>query len=93
MAAWNGGSHTNPTFAGDTLFAFTEVLERIEIGRDDVGGLRLRLVGVKNVDPSQEEIAVKTRDDESGRERYDQSVVLDLEYVGVIPKRAASIRA
>ena len=33
MAAWNAGSHTNPTFAGDTLFAWTEVLERIDLGR------------------------------------------------------------
>jgi 2-methylfumaryl-CoA hydratase len=90
MAAWNGGSHTNPTFAGDTLFAWTEVLDRIDIGRDDIGALRLRLVAVKNVDPNQEEVELKVRDDESGRERYHSGVVLDLDYVALIPKRAAA---
>ena len=87
MAAWNGGSHTNPTFAGDTLFAWTDVLERIDIGRGDLGALRLRLVAVKNVDPSQEDVPLKTAD-ESGRERYAPNVVLDLDYVALVPKRA-----
>jgi len=88
MAAWNGGSHTNPTFAGDTLFAWTDVLERIELGRDDIGALRLRLVAVKNVDPSRDEVTLKETDAESGRERYSPSVVLDLDYVGLVPRRA-----
>jgi 2-methylfumaryl-CoA hydratase len=87
MAAWNGGSHTNPTFAGDTLFAWTDVLERVEIGRNDIGALRLRLVAVKNVDPSREVVPLKIADD-SGRERYAEHVVLDLDYVGLLPKKA-----
>ena len=50
IAAWNGGAHVSPTFAGDTLRAFTEVVEKAEIpGRRDVGALRLRLSAVKNV--------------------------------------------
>ena len=50
IAAWNGGAHVAPTFAGDTLRAFTEVVERAEVpGRRDVGALRLRLSAVKNV--------------------------------------------
>lgn len=88
MAAWNGGSHTAPTFAGDTLFAWTDVLERIDLGREDIGALRLRLVAVKNLDPTLEEISLKVSDEESGRERYHQSVVLDLDYVALLPKRA-----
>src|SRR5689334_699688 len=49
LAAWNGGAHVAPTFAGDTLRAFTEVVERAEVpGRHDVGALRLRLSAVKN---------------------------------------------
>ncbi len=87
MAAWNAGSHTAPTFAGDTLFAWTDVLDRIDLGRDDIGALRLRLVAVKNVDPSSEEIALK-RPDDAGRERYHEAVVLDLDYVALVPKRA-----
>ncbi|MBF6600907.1 MAG: MaoC family dehydratase [Dehalococcoidia bacterium] len=89
MAAWNSGSHTNPTFAGDTLFAWTDVLEAIDIRRDDLGALRLRLVAVKNVDPSQQEVALMATD-ESGRERYAPAVVLDLEYVGLMPRRAVA---
>ena len=85
----NGGSHTNPTFAGDTLFAWTDVLERIDLGRADAGALRLRLVAVKNVDPSARRGRAQDAD-EDGRERYDPNVVLDLDYVALIPKRAVA---
>lgn len=89
MAAWNAGSHTAPTFAGDTLFAWTDVLERIDIGREDIGALRLRLVAVKNVDPSSEDVALQVVGDD-GRERYGASVVLDLDYVALMPRRAVA---
>ena len=87
IAAWNGGSHTNPTFAGDTLFAWSEVLGRIDLGRDDIGALRLRLAAVKNVDPNAEDVTLKVAD-EDGRERYHPNVVLDLDYVALVPRRA-----
>ena len=87
IAAWNAGSHTNPTLAGDTLFAWTEVLECIDVGRADIGALRLRLVAVKNVDPNAENVSLKVTGDD-GRERYHPNVVLDLDYVGLLPKRA-----
>jgi 2-methylfumaryl-CoA hydratase len=90
MAAWNGGSHTNPTFAGDTLFAWTEVVESIDLGRADLGGLRLRLVACKNVDPNAEDVPVRVAG-EDGRERYNANVVLDLDYVGLIPRRAVAV--
>jgi 2-methylfumaryl-CoA hydratase len=49
IAAINGGSHSAPTFAGDTIYCFSEVLQKIELpGRADLGALRLRLVGSKN---------------------------------------------
>ncbi len=49
IAAINGGQHVNPVFAGDTIYAWSEVLERIELpGRADVGALRLRTVAAKN---------------------------------------------
>src|SRR5690606_204345 len=31
IAAWNGGAHVSPTFAGDTLRAFTEIVEKVEL--------------------------------------------------------------
>jgi 2-methylfumaryl-CoA hydratase len=86
VLAFNAGSHTNPTTGGDTLYAWTEVLERIDLGRPDAGALRLRLVGVKNLDPNENEVSLKVAG-ESGREQYHANVVLDLDYTVLIPKR------
>lgn len=86
VLAFNGGTHSNPTFAGDTLFAWTDVLERIDLGREDAGALRLRLVGVKNSDPWTEEQPLKV-EDERGRERHHPNVVLDLDYTVLVPKQ------
>jgi 2-methylfumaryl-CoA hydratase len=78
MAAWNAGSHVNPTFAGDTIYAWTDVLDRAELpARRDLGALRLRLVAVKDVDPrGGAEIGLD-----------DPRVVLTLDYWGLIPRR------
>jgi len=86
VLAFNAGAHANPTVAGDTLFAWTEVLERIDLGRDDAGALRLRLVGVKNSDPREEDVPLRVKKDD-GRESYNQNVVLDLNYTVLMPKR------
>ena len=49
VAAINGGRHVAPLFAGDTVFAWSEILETAALpGRDDVGALRVRLVATKN---------------------------------------------
>lgn len=47
MAAINGGTHKAPLFAGDTVYAWTEVLEREEVA-DGLGALRLRTIATKN---------------------------------------------
>ena len=65
VLAFNGGTHSNPTFAGDTLFAWTDVLERIDLGRDDAGALRLRLVRDQGCGPKHRGRAVQGR----GRQR------------------------
>ncbi len=87
VLAFNAGSHANPTTGGDTLFAWTEVLERIDLGRPDAGALRLRLVGLKNLDPNEEDVPLRVQDAENGREQYHPNVVLDLDYTVLIPKR------
>ncbi|MEZ4401992.1 MAG: MaoC family dehydratase [Kofleriaceae bacterium] len=86
IAAWNAGSHVNPTYGGDTVYAWSEVLDRAELpGRKDLGALRLRLVAVTNVDPAVEEIALQVpRPD--GKAGYDPRVVLDLDWWGLIPR-------
>ncbi len=39
VAAINAGSHVAPTFGGDTIYAWSEVLEKASLpGREDVGG-------------------------------------------------------
>jgi 2-methylfumaryl-CoA hydratase len=86
MAAWNSGAHANPTFAGDTIYAWSEVLAKEPIpGRSDLGALRLRLVAVKNVDPSRDPVTLKVAG-EGGKQTYDPRVVLDLDYWALIPR-------
>ena len=49
IAAINGGRHTAPSFAGDTVYAWSEVLEKFALpGRADLGALRLRTVATKD---------------------------------------------
>ena len=49
LAAINGGRHVAPSFAGDTIYAWSEVTDKAELpGRTDMGALRLRLFAVKD---------------------------------------------
>jgi 2-methylfumaryl-CoA hydratase len=80
MLAWNGGSHTNPSFAGDTLYAWTEVLDKAPL-TDDAGALRVRLSAAKNVDPSREPFAPRT-----GNEA-DPRLVLELDLWLAVARR------
>ena len=80
VAAINAGSHTNPIFAGDTVFAWSEVLDKAECdGRSDVGAVRLRTVASKDHPPA--DFPYK---DEDGR--YLPHVVLDLDYWVLMPR-------
>ncbi len=80
VLALNGGSHTAPCFAGNTVYAWSEVLEKQELpGRSDAGVLRLRTVGVK--DCACADFPDKTEDG-----KRDPAVVLDLDYSVLIPR-------
>jgi len=87
VLAFNSGAHANPTVAGDTLYAFTDVIERIDLARSDLGALRLRMIAVKNQDPSLEDFEIMVQDPKKGRERYHPNLVLDLDYTVLMPKR------
>jgi 2-methylfumaryl-CoA hydratase len=79
VAAINGGRHVAPLFAGDTVFAWSEILEKAELpGRGDVGALRLRLVAAKNRACHD----FPYRDGEG----YDPSVILDFDAWALIPR-------
>jgi 2-methylfumaryl-CoA hydratase len=77
----NAGRHVNPYFAGATLFAWSEVLDKQPLpGRADVGALRLRLVATKD-----RPCADFPDKDTSGA--YPPEVVLDLDYWAAVPVR------
>ena len=74
VAAINAGSHVAPTFAGDTIYAWTEVLGKSELaGRDDIGALRLRTVACKDC-------SCETFPDRGEDGKYAPGVVLDFDY-------------
>ena len=73
------------SFAGDTIYAWSEILEKAEIpGRKDVGALRLRTVATK--DRNCADFPYQSVDAD-GRKSYDPAVVLDLDYTVLIPRR------
>jgi len=78
MVAINAGAHANPCFAGDTVRAWSEVLDKADTDAAGVGALRLRLVATKG-----DSGAFPLRD-EAGKYRPD--VLLDLDYWAVMPK-------
>jgi 2-methylfumaryl-CoA hydratase len=79
VGAINGGRHVAPLFAGDTVFAWSQVIERLELpGRSDIGALRLRLIATKNKPCGD-------FPDRSGQD-YDPAVILDLDYWAVMPR-------
>lgn len=78
MLAINGGRHVAPTFAGDTIYAWSEILDMHELD-EDFGALRVRLVGLKNANPNDHLL-------KDSQDKYDSSVVLDFDYWALIPK-------
>lgn len=71
----NGGAHANPCFAGDTVRAWSEVLDKAETGAPGVGAIRLRLVATKG--------AAGTLKTAEGK--YPPEVLLDLDYWALMP--------
>lgn len=80
VVALNGGQHVAPAFAGDTVYAWSEVLEKAEApGRADLGLLRLRTIGLKN----------RTAAGFPGQAldgSYDPAVILDLDTWVALPR-------
>jgi 2-methylfumaryl-CoA hydratase len=81
IVAVNSGQHVAPTFAGDTIYAWSKVLERHEIpDRKDLGALRLRTVAVKNTSCETFPEKRENGDNETG-------VVLEFDYTVLMPRR------
>lgn len=75
IVALNGGAHANPCFAGDTVRAWSEVLDRAETSVPSVGALRLRLVATRG-----KAGALRGADG-----KYLPEVLLDLDYWVLMP--------
>jgi 2-methylfumaryl-CoA hydratase len=76
IAGLNGGAHANPCFSGDTVKAWSEVLDKAETAAPGVGALRLRLVATKGGDP------FRLRGEDG---KYLPEVLLDLDYWALVP--------
>lgn len=78
IAALNGGAHANPCFAGDTVRAWSEVLDKAETANPTVGALRLRLVAHKG---AAGDTTLRGADG-----RHLPHVLLDLDYWALMPR-------
>jgi 2-methylfumaryl-CoA hydratase len=79
VAALNGGRHVAPCFAGDTIYAWSEILAKDELPvRRGLGALRVRTLAAKD----------RPCADFPGRvgDGYEPSVVLDLDYTVLMPR-------
>lgn len=80
IAAINGGRHVAPSFAGDTIYAWSEVKEKVALAdRADVGALHLRTIATKD-QPCAE------FPDVGSDGKLDPSVVLELDYWVLMPR-------
>ena len=77
IVALNGGAHANPCFAGDTVKAWSEVLDKVETAVPGVGAIRLRLVATKQ---GAAPFALRGADG-----KYAPEVLLDLDYWALMP--------
>jgi 2-methylfumaryl-CoA hydratase len=80
VAAINGGRHVNPAAAGDTIYCWSQVLDKQPVaGRTDLGALRLRTVATKDLPCAG--FPEPTGADEA-------SILLDLDYWVLMPRLA-----
>lgn len=80
VTAINAGRHVAPCFAGDTVYAWSEVLESEAIpGREDVGALRLRTVATKDLPCAEFPYMAE-------ESTYEEGVILDFDYWVAMPR-------
>ncbi len=75
ISAINGGRHIAPLFAGDTVYAWSQVTDKTEIeGRTDIAALKITTIATKNQSCSQFP-SNKT-----------ENAILELDYWVILPK-------
>ena len=81
IVAINGGRHVAPIFAGNTVYAWSEILSKDEMpDRSDLGVLRLRLVATRDKNCA----SFPYKDNEG---KYDPAVVLDFDLTVLMPRK------
>lgn len=78
IAAINAGAHVAPAFAGMTVYAWSQVLDKAETAAPGVGAIRLRLVATSGRDET-----TTLRSDDG---KYAPGVLLDLDYWALVPR-------
>ncbi len=80
IAAINAGRHVAPCFAGDTVFAWSEVLAKSALPkREDIAALRIRTIATKDR---------VCADFPGAKDKgYEDGVILDLDYWVLMPRR------
>lgn len=78
VAAINAGRHVNPAAAGDTVYSWSQVVDRQPVaGRADIGAVRLRTIATKDLPCAS--FPAPGSDEEA-------SVLLDLDYWVLMPR-------
>lgn len=78
VLAIHGGRHSAPTFAGDTLYAWSRIEQKTEINKS-LGAMRIRTIAAKDDD----DMHFPLRTDKE----WKPSIVLDLDYSLLIPRK------
>jgi|TARA_Y100000294_G_scaffold74807_1_gene70488 2-methylfumaryl-CoA hydratase len=82
ILAINNGKHVSPTVANNTIYAWSEILDKKELQNNkDIGALRIKSVGVK--DNFCNDFPLYKNDDKE----YNENVVLEIDYWVLIPKK------
>ena len=76
ISAIHSGKHSSPTFSGDTIYAWSKVIEKNKIN-EDIGALTMRTIASKN------NFNVSFPDEKN----LTENIVLDLRYSVLIPKK------
>ena len=79
IIAINGGTHASPCFAGKTVFAWSKIIEKVDIS-DTLGALRIRTNGLGDAQPYQFQ-----HQDQNGK--FNSDVLLSLDYWALVPKK------
>lgn len=75
LAAINGGRHIAPLFAGDTVYAWSEITDKQQISnRNDIAALRINTIATKNQDCAQLP------------DNKHENTILELDYWVIMPK-------